>query len=235
MSFSLIAAIGQNNELGKKGGLVFKIPGDLKFFKETTVGHPVFMGLNTWRSLPGKLPGREHYVLAPDAKDVPDDLHAITDLDQFVDDYKESDTEFFIIGGGMVYKQLLPHCNKLYLTEAGGFSYILQRARTTSRFIREIDEEYIEHIGNDARYTKKDVQLSSVLFDNPRGSFTERLHETNAAQLKKGELVTHVKFGEGVVISCKGGIAEIAFPYPHGIKKIAAGHPSLKRKSDMKS
>lgn len=125
--------------------------------------------------------------------------------------------------------------NKLYLTEAGGFSYILQRARTTSRFIREIDEEYIEHIGNDARFTKKDVQLSSVLFDNPRGSFTERLHETNAAQLKKGELVTHVKFGEGVVISCKGGIAEIAFPYPHGIKKIAAGHPSLKRKSDMKS
>ena len=117
MSFSLIAAIGQNNELGKKGGLVFKIPGDLKFFKETTVGHPVFMGLNTWRSLPGKLPGREHYVLAPDAKDVPDGLHAITDLDQFVDDYKESDTEFFIIGGGMVYKQLLPHCDKLYLTE----------------------------------------------------------------------------------------------------------------------
>ena len=117
MSFSLIAAIGQNNELGKKGGLVFKIPGDLKFFKETTVGHPVFMGLNTWRSLPGKLPKREHYVLAPNAADVPDDLNAVTDLDQFIADHKNDAEEFFVIGGGMVYKQLLPHCNKLYLTE----------------------------------------------------------------------------------------------------------------------
>ncbi len=117
MSFSLIAAVGRNNELGKKGGLVFHIPGDLKFFKETTVGHPVFMGLNTWRSLPGKLPKREHFVLTMDAKDVPEDLHAVTDLDQFIDDHKEESTEYFVIGGGMVYKQMLPHCAKLYLTE----------------------------------------------------------------------------------------------------------------------
>ncbi|MCQ2570887.1 MAG: dihydrofolate reductase [Candidatus Saccharibacteria bacterium] len=117
MSFSLIAAVGQNNELGKKGGLVFKIPGDLKFFKETTVGHPVFMGLNTWRSLPGKLPQREHFVLAPDAKEVPEDLHAVTDLDAFISEHKDETEEYFVIGGGMVYKQMLPHCTKLYLTE----------------------------------------------------------------------------------------------------------------------
>ena len=117
MSFSLIAAVGQNNELGKKGGLVFKIPGDLKFFKETTVGHPVFMGLNTWRSLPGKLPKREHYVLTMDVADVPDDLHAVTDLDAFIAEHKDEAEEYFVIGGGMVYKQMLPHCSKLYLTE----------------------------------------------------------------------------------------------------------------------
>ncbi len=117
MSFSLIAAIGKNNELGKKGGLVFKIPGDLKFFKKVTIGHPVFMGLNTWRSLPGKLPGREHFVLTPDAKDVPDDLNAVTDLDAFIAKHKNTDEEIFVIGGGMVYKQMLPHCTKLYLTE----------------------------------------------------------------------------------------------------------------------
>lgn len=117
MSFSLIAAIGQNNELGKKGGLVFKIPGDLKFFKQVTTGHPVFMGLNTWRSLPGKLPNREHFVLAPDAKDVPADLNAVTDLDAFIAEHESDETEYFVIGGGMVYKQMLPHCDKLYLTE----------------------------------------------------------------------------------------------------------------------
>ena len=117
MSFSLIAAIGQNNELGKKGGLVFQIPGDLKFFKKVTTDHPVFMGLNTWRSLPGKLPKREHFVLAPDAKDVPTDLNAITDLEAFIKAHKDDAEEYFVIGGGMVYKQMLPYCKKLYLTE----------------------------------------------------------------------------------------------------------------------
>lgn len=118
MSFSLIAAIGQNHELGKKGGLVFKIPGDLKFFKKTTLGHPVFMGLNTWRSLPGKLPGRDHYVLTPDVAEVEnDDVIPVTDLDKFIADHKDTDEEIFVIGGGMVYKQMLPHCQKLYLTE----------------------------------------------------------------------------------------------------------------------
>ncbi len=118
MSFSLIAAIGQNNELGKKGGLVFKIPGDLKFFKKVTTGHPVFMGLNTWRSLPGKLPNREHFVLTPDVAEIAnDDVNPVTNLDDFIAAHKDSDEEIFVIGGGMVYKQMLPHCNKLYLTE----------------------------------------------------------------------------------------------------------------------
>lgn len=125
--------------------------------------------------------------------------------------------------------------NKLYLTEAGGYSYILQRARTSSRFIREIDEEYIEHLGADSRSSHREVQLSRVLFDSNPGSFSQRIHETAVPQLKKGELVSHAKFGDGVVISCKNGIAEIAFSYPHGVKKIAAGHPSIIRKSQMRS
>ena len=99
----------------------------------------------------------------------------------------------------------------------------------------ELDPEYIEHIGADSRTGHKEVQLSSALFDSNPGTFAQRIHETNTAQLKKGELVTHSKFGEGVVISCKNGIAEIAFPYPYGVKKIAAGHPSIKRKSQMRS
>ena len=59
--------------------------------------------------------------------------------------------------------------------------------------------------------------------------------DTVISPLKKGDQVVHAKFGEGIVLSCKNGIAEIAFPYPAGIKKIAAGHPSLKRKAEMVS
>jgi dihydrofolate reductase len=52
-----------------------------------------------------------------DAADVPDDLHAVTDLDAFIAEHKDEAEEYFVIGGGMVYKQMLPHCSKLYLTE----------------------------------------------------------------------------------------------------------------------
>ena len=127
--------------------------------------------------------------------------------------------------------------NKLYLTEAGGFSMILQRVRTTSRFIEEIDAEYIEHLGSSmhAGNVQRDVRLSERLFDNGASSFTQQMAKAKPSGLKKGDTVIHAKFGEGLVISIKNEIAEIAFPYPFGVKKVAAGHPSIKKKTDLRS
>ena len=127
--------------------------------------------------------------------------------------------------------------NKLYLTEAGGFSMILQRVRTTSRFIEEIDAEYIEHLGSSmhAGNVQREVRLSERLFDNGASSFTQQMAKAKPSGLKKGDKVIHAKFGEGLVISIKNEIAEIAFPYPFGIKKVAAGHPSIKKKTDLRS
>ena len=123
--------------------------------------------------------------------------------------------------------------NKLYITEAGGYSYILQKVRTPSRFIDEIDESCIEHKG--AVFETKRPQMSGLnLFDER--PIQERIMDTPAIpQIRKGEQVIHSKFGEGIVLSCRNGIAEIAFPFPYGVKKIAAGHPSLKRKSELVS
>lgn len=114
---SMIAAIGKNRELGKDGGLIWNLPGDLRFFKETTMGHPILMGARTWESLPGKLPGREHYVLTRHPESLPDGVHAVTDIDKLVEEWQNSPNELFVIGGGMVYWQMLKHANKLYLTE----------------------------------------------------------------------------------------------------------------------
>lgn len=120
MSFSIIAAVGKNRELGKRGGLVFHIPGDLKYFKEVTMGHPVVMGLNTWKSLPGKLPGRKHFVLSFDDFEKPEDVFLVSDLEKFVQKYQDSPEEVFVIGGGSVYAQMLPYASTLYLTEVDG-------------------------------------------------------------------------------------------------------------------
>ncbi len=142
--------------------------------------------------------------------------------------------------------------NKLFLTEAGGFSFILQRARQTSRFVKEIDPEYIEHVGvrnvdeeesfrnrstlynqrRESYYQKDDAKFETYSF-NEKGQVETLKREVKSSGYKTGDHLIHGKFGEGVVVNCKGGIVEIAFPYPYGIKKIAAGHPSLKKKTDL--
>ncbi len=142
--------------------------------------------------------------------------------------------------------------NKLFLTEAGGFSFILQRARQTSRFVKEIDPEYIEHVGvrnvdeeesfrnrstlynqrRESYYQKDDAKFETYSF-NEKGQVESLKREVKSSGYKTGDHLIHGKFGEGVVVNCKGGIVEIAFPYPYGIKKIAAGHPSLKKKTDL--
>ena len=63
MSISMIAAIGKNNELGKDNNLIWYLPEDLKFFKETTTGHTIVMGMNTLNSLPRKLKNRRYIVI----------------------------------------------------------------------------------------------------------------------------------------------------------------------------
>lgn len=127
---SIIAAVGKGLELGYKGDLVWRLPEDLKYFKEVTKGHTVLMGYNTFMSLPKLLPGRKHVVLTREpeklatladekgffGKEKPEVI-GITELFEFVDKYKGTEGELFIIGGGSVYKQLIDTADKLYLTE----------------------------------------------------------------------------------------------------------------------
>ena len=113
--FSIIAAIGKNRELGKKGDLIFHLKDDMKFFRETTSGHKVVMGRKTWESLPSKLKNRENIVISSHDFDGPDQI--IHDVEQFIKDNQETKEEIFIIGGGSIYATFLPFATNLYLTE----------------------------------------------------------------------------------------------------------------------
>ena len=129
---ALIAAIGKNRELGKGGGLIWNLPGDLQFFKETTMGRPIVMGSKTFESLPRILPGREHYVVTRQAEkleqlvaDKPGDkqmVHAVTDLTSFMREWQSKPEKLFVIGGGMVYWETLKYADELYLTEVDATS-----------------------------------------------------------------------------------------------------------------
>lgn len=116
--FSIIAAVGKNRELGKKGDLIFHIKEDMKFFKETTTGHTVVMGFKTWESLPKKLPNRKNIVVAFDEFEGPDEC--VTNLEEYIKANEDTDEEIFIIGGGSIYAQFIDHAKRVYLTEIDG-------------------------------------------------------------------------------------------------------------------
>ena len=115
----LILAADRNWAIGKDGDLLCHLPGDLKYFKEKTVGKTVIMGRGTLESLPGKkpLPKRENIVISgnPDYA-VPGAvvLHSHEELFDYIRD-KDSD-EVMVRGGGRVYRELLPYCDTCYIT-----------------------------------------------------------------------------------------------------------------------
>ena len=113
--FSIIAAIGKNNEIGKKGQLIFHIKDDMAFFRKTTLNHPVVMGSNTWNSLPGKLKNRENIVISHKKITGPDQV--IENVEDYIKQHQNTPEELFIIGGGSIYTKFLPYAKNLYLTE----------------------------------------------------------------------------------------------------------------------
>lgn len=136
--FSLIACIGKNRELGKGGNLIFHIKEDMKFFKETTMGHKIVMGRKTWETLPGKLPGRTNIVVSSSDFEGPDEV--IHDIDKFIAENRDTDEEIFIIGGGKIYAEFLPVASKLYLTEVDA------EDPAADTFFPEFDKELYDRI-----------------------------------------------------------------------------------------
>ena len=115
-TISIVAAIADNNAIGKNRALLWHMPADMKRFKELTTGHAVIMGRKTFESLPkGGLPNRKNIVLTtlPEAGFVNcfacESMHDALDL-------CEKEQDIFIIGGALVYRQALGIADKMYLT-----------------------------------------------------------------------------------------------------------------------
>lgn len=123
MHLSLIAALAENRVIGRDNTLPWRLPGDLKFFKATTMGKPMVMGRKTWESLGRPLPGRTHIVVTRQAGyAVPDGVLVVATLDEAISTaqriaQRDGVDEAVVIGGAEIYAQALPRCDRLYLTE----------------------------------------------------------------------------------------------------------------------
>ncbi len=131
---SIIVAIARNNAIGLDNKLLWHIPDDLKRFKRLTTGHQIIMGKLTYLSLPVRpLPNRTNIVIT-DQKDEQFDgcitVHSIGEALDYCNEHEES----FIIGGGSVYRQFLPHANRLYIT-------LVDKDFEADTFFPEIDLE----------------------------------------------------------------------------------------------
>lgn len=109
---NIIAAVGKNLEIGKNNSLIWHIPNDLKYFKETTINKTVVMGRKTYESIGCGLPKRKNIVLTNKKIEYKDAI-AVNDYKEIFN-YKE---DVFIIGGEMIYNIFLPYADRLYLTE----------------------------------------------------------------------------------------------------------------------
>lgn len=113
---SMICAVGKNKEIGFKNRLLWNIPGDMKHFKEITIGHTVIMGQTTFESIGKALPGRKNIVLTLVPNYKAENCEISNNLKEIAERYKDIDEEVFIIGGASIYKQFIPYASKLYLT-----------------------------------------------------------------------------------------------------------------------
>ncbi len=118
-----IAAISKERRaLGYQNQLLWKIPGDLPRFKALTTGHPIIMGLNTFRSLPNALPNRTNIVMSDTDIQPPTDgegtILVVHSPEEALEAARSAPggEEIFIIGGGMVYAAMLPYTDELDLT-----------------------------------------------------------------------------------------------------------------------
>lgn len=117
MTVSVIAAVGRRGELGKDNALLWRLEGDLPFFKKVTMGKPVIMGRRTFESLPRALPGRRNIVLTRAEDAAFEGAFTAADAGEALALCGDAE-EVFVIGGGQIYALFLPLADRLYLTEA---------------------------------------------------------------------------------------------------------------------
>ena len=115
---SAIVAVDNDWGIGFNGDLLEHIPADLKYFKQLTSGHTVVMGTNTWNSLPKKpLANRSNIIISSAQRAIMCQNTLRLHMEDIIEYFKYTKDEVFIIGGGSIYKQLLPYCEKVYVTK----------------------------------------------------------------------------------------------------------------------
>ena len=165
---SIIVATDLNNAIGCNNELLWHISEDLKYFKSVTQGHPVIMGRKTYESIGRPLPKRENIVLTrgdiptPAIKtDSGTSFRVEHSLDEAIKIAKESQEEYFVVGGGEVYNRTFPYAQRLYITK------IYAEAKDADTFFPVIlpDKWQIESRSGKIHDKENDIDFEFLVFE----------------------------------------------------------------------
>ncbi len=131
----LIAAVSENWGIGKDNDLLFSIPKDMKFFRETTMGKTVILGRKNLESFPGQkpLPKRPNIILTRDKNFSVEGATVVNSIDELLAMEFDKD-DAFVIGGEEIYRQLLPYCDQCFITK-------VKETADADKFMVNLDED----------------------------------------------------------------------------------------------
>lgn len=143
--------------IGKNNDMMFSLPKDMKFFRETTMGHTVVMGGNTLRSFPNGKPLKNRVNIVLSRGHVCDECVFVRDMDALKAEMKKRENEdIFVIGGGSIYRELLPYCHEALVTKVdadGGAEVFFPNLDKDENFVCVYESEAIEDNGYTIRFT----------------------------------------------------------------------------------
>lgn len=159
MTVSIIVAAAQNGAIGYENGLLYRLPDDMKRFKQLTTGHTIVMGRRTFESFPkGALPNRRNIVLSRSVDSVFRGAERCGSLEEALGLCVDEE-EVFVIGGESVYKQALPLAERLYMTR------VLDVPSSADAFFPQIDLKLWRLVGEE-RHGCDDRHAVAFVFED---------------------------------------------------------------------
>lgn len=153
-----IVAVDEKWGIGKKNGLLFDLPLDMKFFRETTSGKTVCMGYNTLLSFPNGKPlkNRKNIVICPEGI-TGDGFIAVHDMPEMLETISKEDGDVYVIGGAYFYKSMLPYCDEVLVTKVkadGNAEVFFENLDEREDFELKEEGEELQTNGYTIKFTK---------------------------------------------------------------------------------
>ncbi len=159
---NFIVAVTNDYAIGKDNNLLFHLPTDLKYFKQTTLNKVVVMGERTYRSLPKRpLPNRINIVLSDNPNFYDDNIIIVNNVDKLFEEIKKyNPDDVFITGGASVYNLLMDYCHKAYITK-------IDKVVPADTYIKNIEKmSNWKVVSKSEKYSENGLDFEFLIFEN---------------------------------------------------------------------